>query len=259
VLERALKHRCASGSLGQSALLWAEARYHAALGSYDRVDKFIAPSRFMRDAVVGRLGAGRVVWIPNGIDTSRIDVSPEDEGYALFLGRLSHEKGLDTLLRAHAAGDEKWRLIVAGTGPLHDDLRTRFPRAEFTGHLAGEALKAKLRAAAVVVVPSEWHENAPISVLEAMAYGKPVVASRIGGLPELVRHERNGLLFEPKNAAELSRQVRTLLADRELRKRFGREARRIVDAEYSIQRHAATLLSLYESLMPMPDKVGAWR
>jgi glycosyltransferase involved in cell wall biosynthesis len=87
-----------------------------------------------------------------------------------------------------------------------------------------------------------------------MAHGKPVVASRIGGIPELVRHGCNGLLFEPKNAAELSQQVRTLIADRELRRRFGYEARRIIDAEYSIHRHVAALLSLYESLVLMADR-----
>jgi glycosyltransferase involved in cell wall biosynthesis len=237
--------------------LWAEARYHAAARSYHHVDKFIAPSRFMRDAIARRFGEDKVVHIPNGIDASRVVASEVDDGYVLFLGRLSREKGVETLLQAHAADNGAWRLVIAGTGPLLDELRSRYSLAEFAGHLSGDALKAKLRNASLVVVPSEWHENSPISILEAMAYAKPVVASRIGGIPELVKHGATGFLFEPKDARALSGQVKTLLGDSSLRARLGREARRIVETEYSIQKHGAALLALYQSLMPVPSKVGS--
>jgi glycosyltransferase involved in cell wall biosynthesis len=246
--EALLVQRCADGSIGRSALLWAEARFHAAAGSYQRVDKFIAPSRFMRDAVVARLGEDKVVYIPNGVDTSRIEASRQDEGFVLYLGRLSPEKGVETLLRAHAADNAAWRLVVAGSGPLLGALQSRFPLAEFTGHLTAEALRTRLREASVVVVPSEWHENNPLSILEAMAHAKPIVASRIGGIPELVSHGQTGFLFEPKNTQQLSSHIRMLLSDSDLRAKFGREARRIAETEYSLERHGAALLSLYQSL-----------
>ena len=134
--EAVLKQRCADGSLARSALLWAEARYHALAGSYHRVDKFICPSKFMREAVVRRFGADKVVHIPNGIDASRIDISRHDEGYVLYLGRLSSEKGVETLLRTHAASGARWRLMIAGTGPLLADLQRKYPSAEFGGHIA---------------------------------------------------------------------------------------------------------------------------
>jgi glycosyltransferase involved in cell wall biosynthesis len=248
--EALLQHRCANGSLGQSAILWAEARFHAAARSYHHVDKVIAPSRFLRDAVVQRFGADRVVHIPNGIDASRIEVSDTDHNYVLYFGRLAPEKGVETLLRVHANDQGTWRLVVAGSGPLLESLRSQFPLAEFMGHLSGEDLKAIIRAASFVVVPSEWHENSPISVLEAMAHAKPVVASRIGGIPELVRDKVTGLLFQPKSAAELSIHIKTLLNDPALRSRLGRQGRKIVETEYSLDRHAAALLSLYRGLMP---------
>lgn len=257
--EALLSQRCADGSIGRSALLWAEARYHAAVHSYQHVEKFIAPSRFMRDAVVRRFGEDKVVHIPNGIDASRIEVSWRDEGFVLYLGRLSPEKGVETLLQAHAADNAAWRLVVAGTGPLAQDLKSRFPLAEFAGHLEGDALKARLQDAALVVVPSEWHENCPLSILEAMAHAKPIVASRIGGIPELVRHDETGFLFNPKNAQELSSRIKVLLGDSDLRKKFGGEARRIVETQYSLARHGASLLSLYESLISSsksPSRVG---
>jgi glycosyltransferase involved in cell wall biosynthesis len=257
--EALLTQRCADGSLGRSALLWAEARYHAAVHSYDRVDKFIAPSRFMRDAVAGRFGKDRVIHIQNGIDTTRIRPSDRDGGYVLYAGRLSPEKGVETLLRTHAEDNAAWRLVVAGSGPLLGTLQSRFPLAKFTGHLTGEALQTTLRGASVIVVPSEWYENSPISILEAMAHGKPVVASRIGGIPELVRDGETGLLFEPKRTRDLSSRIRMLLGDSDLRSRLGREARRIVETEYTLQAHGAALLSLYESLIvpiKSQDKVG---
>jgi glycosyltransferase involved in cell wall biosynthesis len=244
-----LSQRCADGSIGRSVLLWAEARYHAAANSYQRVDKFIAPSRFMRDAVVRRFGEDKVVHIPNGIDSSLIEASGQDKGFVLYLGRLSPEKGVETLLQAHAADDTAWRLVVAGTGPLLQDLKSRFPLAEFTGHLTGDALKARLRDASIVVVPSEWHENSPLSILEAMAHAKPIVASRIGGIPELVRDGETGFLFDPKSTQELSCCIRMLLGDSDLRRKLGREARRIVETQYSLTRHGTFLLSLYESLV----------
>ena len=255
--EPLLRHRCADGSLAHSALLWAEARFHAAMGSYDHVDKFIAPSRFMRDQVVRRFGEDKVVHIPNCIDSNRFEVSGEDENYVLFLGRLSPEKGVETLLRAHAADNAAWRLVIAGSGPLMDDLRSRYPLAEFIGQVSGDRLKSTLRGASLIVLPSECHENCPMSVLEAMAYAKPVVASRIGGIPELVRHGATGFLFKPKDSSELSSYVKTLLGDSDMRARFGQEARRIVEAEYSIERHGAALLSLYESLVSARGQGGS--
>ncbi len=257
--EALLMQRCA-GSIGRSALLWAEARYHAAARSYQRVDMFVAPSRFMRDNVVHRLGEDKVIHIPNGIDTSRIQPSEHDEGFVLYLGRLSPEKGVETLLRAHAADNAAWRLVVAGSGPLLEGLRSRFPLAEFTGHLTGNALETRLRRASVVVMPSKARENCPLSILEAMAHAKPVVASRIGGIPELIRDGETGFLFEPNDTQQLSNCIRTLLSDSDLRKKFGRQARRIVETEYSLERHGAALLSLYRRLTASPrtsSKVGS--
>lgn len=129
--------------LGRSALLWAEARYHALLGSYHRVEKFIAPSRFMYEAIVRRFGAAKVIHIPNGIDASRIETSVGDDEYALYLGRLSLEKGVEDLLKAHAAAQGAWRLVVAGTGPLLDEFRRKYPAVEFRGTLRAATLNER--------------------------------------------------------------------------------------------------------------------
>jgi len=243
-----LKHRCAEGSLGKSALLYAEAVVQRRLGNYEKVDRFIAPSRFMRDSVLRRFRPEQVVLLHNGVDPAGIAACGRDEGYVLYFGRLSQEKGIETLLRAHAGARGAWPLVVAGTGPLADELRGRYPSARFVGHLAGEALKRAIAGAVAVVVPSEWHENCPMSVLEAMACGKPVVGSRMGGIPELVAEGKTGLLFNPGNVSELQEKLDTLMAVPALRQLMGKQARVRVAQEFSLDKHNAGLLAIYDSV-----------
>lgn len=244
-----LKNRCSNHSLARRMLLWAEARYHLMVGSYERVTKFISPSRFMRDAVSTRFEADKIACIPNGVRAVEWGGVPPDRGYVLYSGRLSPEKGVASLLEAHASDRGRWRVVVAGTGPLMADLRSRFPLAEFKGHLEGDSLRQQISEASVVVVPSECQENCPLSVLEAMAYSKPVVASRIGGIPEIVRHGETGLLVRPKSPQDLSIAVRRLMDDPELRRRYGRAGRELAMSEYSLDRHGDALIGLYEILV----------
>jgi glycosyltransferase involved in cell wall biosynthesis len=243
-----LINRCCGGSIRDSALLYAEAVVQRWLGSYEKVDRFLAPSGFMRDAALHRFRSDQVVLLYNGVDTAKVEVSARDEGYVLYLGRLSKEKGVETLLRAHDAAGT-WDLVVAGTGPLADDLQKRYPNARFVGQLSGQALKATIGGASAIVVPSEWYENCPMSVLEAMAYGKPVVASRVGGIPELVVDGVTGVLFEAGDASELRQQVSRLMGDASLRVRMGAAGRIRAERQFSIERHNASLMDTYRSLV----------
>jgi glycosyltransferase involved in cell wall biosynthesis len=241
-----VRHRCADGSLGKSALLLAEAWVQRLMGSYERVDRFVAPSEAMRRAVTRhRFPEERVEVVYNGIDCSAIAPSREDGGYALYLGRLSPEKGIETLLAAHAETVPELPLAIAGTGPLLEGLRARWPQAIFLGHLDGSDLERTIRRASLVVVPSQWYENCPMSVLEAMAYGKPVVASDIGGIPELVEHGETGLLFPPGDRAALGDCLLQLMTDPLRRQRLGAAARRRVEGRFSLERHNRAVLGLY--------------
>jgi len=242
-----LMNRCAGGAIADSALLYAEAAIQRWLGSYEKVDRFVAPSRFMRDSALHRFRSEQVVLLYNGVDTE-IDVSARDDGYVLYLGRLSREKGVETLLRAHEAAGT-WDLVVAGTGPLECGLQTRYRNARFVGHLSGRALKATIGGASAIVVPSEWYENCPMSVLEAMAYGKPVVASRIGGIPELVVDGETGVLFELGDADELRSHISRLMGDASLRARMGAAGRIRVETDFSLAKHNAELMDVYQSLV----------
>jgi glycosyltransferase involved in cell wall biosynthesis len=245
-----LTYRCAEGSIAQSATLYMEAIVQRWLRSYEKVDRFLAPSQFMREAVLPRFPADRVKLLYNGVDVTNISASDRDKGYILYCGRLSPGKGAETLLRAHEAAECRWPLVIAGTGPLTDALKSQFTRnVRFAGQLSGETLSTTLAEASLVVVPSEWCENCPMSVLEAMAYGKPVVAARIGGIPELVDDQATGLLFEPGNAEDLRTCLECLMSDASRRAQMGAAGRNRVEAEFSLDKHNAELMAVYQSLV----------
>jgi glycosyltransferase involved in cell wall biosynthesis len=217
------------------------------MGSYESVDVVVAPSDFMRASVSpGRFPSDRVRVIHNGVDTNAIRSSSDDRSYALFVGRLSPEKGVETLLRAHADVSSEIKLKIAGTGPLERAIRGRFPKIELLGHLTGPALEAEFGGASVVVVPSDWYENCPMSILEAMAYGKPVIGSDLGGIPELIVHGKTGFLFPAGDYAQLGSRLLELMGHPEMRRQFGIAARLRAEAQFSLERHNNALLELYQ-------------
>lgn len=244
-----LKHRCADGSLVNSALMYVEAKTHQWLGSYEDLDLLIAPSKFMRDTVVdARFDADKVQVLYNGVDCQKIAAVPQDQGYALYLGRLSEEKGIATLLEAHSQLPNL-ELRVAGTGPLSQELQQRYPSAKFLGHVSGAELEQTIANAATVVVPSEWHENCPMSVLEAMAYGKAVIGSNLGGIPELVEHERTGLIFPHGDVTALAAHLNQITTNQKQRQCWGLEARRRAEQQFSLAQHGQQLLQLYHQVL----------
>ena len=244
-----LRNRCADGSLGKSAVLFAEAFVQKQLGNYEQVDAFIAPSQFMQKSIAHRAPTARIKQLTNGIDVKAINPSNVDEGYALYIGRLVPEKGVETLLKAHANSRLNWPLKVAGTGPLLDDLKAQYNSSIFTGHLSGDALKTMIAQAALVVVPSEWYENCPMSVLEAMAYGKPVIGSRMGGIPELVDDESTGLLYTAGDVNALTAVLDRLMTSSTLRQQMGAAGRRRVTQHFSLDKHNAGLIDIYQFVL----------
>jgi glycosyltransferase involved in cell wall biosynthesis len=246
--------RCHKGSLAVSILSTAEAYFNQHYGKYLQAERLIAPSQFLlRQMLAGRIPADKLCCVPNGIDFSEIEAVPGEGDYCLYLGRLSQEKGVQTLLTAMK--DAPARLRIVGDGPEGLALQAYAHKLELTnvsfeGKKSGQELHDLLRNAAFVVVPSEWYENASMSVLEAMAFGKPVIASRIGGLPEQVEDRCTGILFEPGNSSDLHRAIATMSADWELRRKLGRAARERVQSRFSLDRHCETLLQIYTGSIP---------
>lgn len=243
-----LAKRC-QGSSMQGLLLSLEAYYHKLRHSYEGVDLFLAPSRFMADFMGHRIAKEKIRVLHNGIDVAEYAPSYSDDGYALYFGRLSSEKGLITLLEAHKTLGVGHRLLIVGTGPLADHLGGRHPGVEFLGYKSGKELYNIIDRASYVVMPTECYENCSMVVLESMALGKPVIGSRIGGVPEQIDHGKTGLLFEMGNQHELAEHMRLLYDNSAIRLQFGKAARVKLEKDYSLHDHCTTLENYYLSLL----------
>lgn len=246
----AFRYRCQEGSAGKSLLLSLEAMWQDVTRHYHQLDAIISPSDFLRNILIRKIKDVPVEVIVNGIDDSLQAGDNSDGGYFLYIGRLSREKGVETLARAHEMMQHPIPLKIAGDGPLYQDLYSRFPGAEFLGYQQqGEALNTLIRHAKAVIVPSEYYENCSMSVLEAMSFSKPVVGGNIGGIPEQVRDGIEGRLFEPGNAKALAAILDDLATHPETVQVMGENARQRLEQKYALRVHTASLLALYRQLL----------
>jgi glycosyltransferase involved in cell wall biosynthesis len=172
--------------------------------------KFIAPSNFLKGKMVmGGLDQSNIEVIHNFISASGLPEQSNAGGdYYCYIGRLSSEKGIGTLLKA-AGGLPAYKLKIIGTGPLESDLLLMNKREhiEFLGYKTGNELKNLLSGSRFMVIPSEVYENNPLTIIESLCAGTPVLGSNIGGIPELIKPGFNGMLFEAGNATDLQKNI----------------------------------------------------
>lgn len=249
-----LTGKCMGGSSLASALCAAQLFAHDTLRAYTgTVDRFIAPSWFMADRLVARgIPDWQVVTIPYFVDVSRW---PSDGGevgdYIFYWGQVALGHGIGTLIRA-VAGLPRIKLKIANSG-----MKEQGPRelawelgadnVEFVGYQKEEGIRELLRGSRFVCVPYDSPNSAPAEVLEAFAAGKPVLATNIGGLPEVVREGVTGRLAEPGDVDSLRDAIDKLWHDPSAPE-MGREARRRAENEYSPERHHQMISEVYHSV-----------
>lgn len=215
---------------------------------HDNVDRFLVLTPFGQEKL---LAAGyhqdQIAIVPNPVCVPESCATPSKGRYVAFAGRLSPEKGLDILLAA-ARAEPAITFKIAGSGPILAQARANAPKnVEFLGRLEPEALPEFYRKARVVVVPSTWYEGFGLVAADAMALGLPVIASRIGGLSNVVDDQVTGLLFEPRNVSQLRRHVRDIWHHPEIADRMGSAARQKVIREYSEDAYFSNLMAVYQS------------
>ena len=249
----AFRYRCQEGSAAKSLLLSLEATWQYIAQNYQALDVIVSPSEFLRNELKRSLPDSRIDVIVNGIDDSHTPEAGTDQGYLLYVGRLSREKGVPTLARAHQLMRNNIPLKIVGHGPLYDEMVVDYPNAEFLGYVQqGPALDALIQNARAVVLPSECYENCSMAVLEAMSFARAVVGARIGGIPEQIRHGVEGLLFEPGNAQDLADALDVMAENPAQAHEMGLKGRVRLCQKYSLRKHMDTLLSLYRELLARP-------
>lgn len=250
----AVVQRCNRGHVAASALSAIEATVRDLRFNYlQHIDHFLMVSRFcLEKHVQYRPEIESRSSVLQNFVTAAEHIAPPAPGTrtVLYAGRLSAEKGLDLLCEAFIglpAGLA--RLEIAGTGPLEETLKRRFeqhPAIRFLGRLDTVDLTRKLREAWISVAPSVWYENNPMSVLESMAQGTPVLGASVGGIPELISHGESGWLFAAASLHSLrSGLAEALSIDLERRLSMGRAAWQHVKTHNAPDVHLSKLLSAY--------------
>ncbi len=207
-----LRTKCMKNSRMKSLLATLDAYYWKLSKAYSYIDTIVCPSEFLKSKLdTQKRFADKTVALHNFIEPREAG-EPIVGDYVLEFGHLSRDKGTNTLLEVAKRMPET-RFVFAGYGKAVDDMKD-VPNAEYVGFKTGEELQGLIAGAAVSVYPSEWYENCPFSVIESQMYLTPVIASRMGGIPELVQEGKTGELFEAGNADDLERKIRKLVDDR---------------------------------------------
>jgi glycosyltransferase involved in cell wall biosynthesis len=249
-------HACYRQSRSATSAVAVMLSVHRLLGTWTKqVNRYIALTEFMRQKfIVGGFPAKQVVVKPNFVAP---DPGMGNHGgrYALFVGRLSPEKGVQTLLRAWQHVDGRINLKIAGAGPL-ENLADGAPRGvEWLGQQSREQVFALMKEAFVLVFPAEWYEAFPVTIAEAFATGLPIVASRLGAMAELVQNSRTGLLFTPGDPIDLAATVEWAFAHPNELAEMGRCAREEFKAKYTAERNYQLLRDIYQLVLDRPDSV----
>jgi glycosyltransferase involved in cell wall biosynthesis len=252
-LTHVVLNRCVRDSLAASLIVAVESTLHRCLDTYRKhLDAVVVPSRFFEKKLIEwGWPQEKFCYIPNYIDATLFEPRFEPGGYFLYFGRLAPEKGVATLMRA--AVSAKVSLKIAGLGPEEASLKALQQSLggdiDFMGFQSGQALHDLIQSARAVVLPSEWYENAPMSVLESFAFGKPVLGANIGGIPELVVNGVSGWTFASRDVAELAdllQRVNTL-PQAEVAE-LGRSARAWVEENFHRRGYEQSMLGLYADL-----------
>jgi glycosyltransferase involved in cell wall biosynthesis len=248
-------HGCYRGSRTATASVAGMLAWHRSAGTYSElVDRYIALTEFSRSN-----------FVRCGFDPARIMVKanfvPQDPGerlhegtYALYVGRISSEKGVQTLISAWRQLGKAIPLRIAGTGPLVAELETEIaalgPHVEYLGQIPTDEVMNQMKGAGCLIFPSELYENFPLTLCEAFACGVPVIASNIGAMQEIVADGMTGILFRAGDANDLAAKVARAWDDKIEMRELGKRGRREYELKYTAEQNYQRLMEIYLSVLP---------
>lgn len=251
---RAVTNRCNRGSLARSALSAAETYLSHWLGAEKRIDHFITVSDFQRRKCI-ELGvpAEKMTTVRNFADPTQFVPATNKGSYLLYFGRVEQLKGIFTLLAA-AEQVREVPLWIVGTGDANaqvaEIVKNRgLDHVRLLGFRGGAELHETIRGSMATLLPSEGYDNCPMSVLESLALARPVIGSRIGGIPELIEHGSDGLLVTPGDAEDLAAQMRRLARDPAEAVAMGVAGRRKIETRFNPAIHYQQVAEVYRRVL----------
>ena len=247
-------HRCVKNSYMASFIEVAEKYFHNAFGwEKNLISKFIVPSQFLRNKLMDYgIDPEKIITIPHFVTKTK-GIKKRPGSYILYFGRLTEEKGLLFLINVM----EKLpgiQLKITGRGPLREELekmvrKNRIKNVIFTGFKQGRNLTDIISGSRFTILPSLWYEVFGLSILESFACNKTVLASKTGGIPEVVKDGYNGLLFDPGNMEECKGKILKLWRNAKLRERLEENALRDARMRFSEDKHYGIMIKLYQEVI----------
>jgi len=254
-----LSKKCIKDSYIKSFVGYLEGKWHKDfLKMAEKIDIFLAPSLFIkRKAIEWGIPKEKVIHLPNFINENYISKklkNKKQSNYFLYFGRLSEEKGVEFLIKSFLnILDEfpEWKLKIAGDGPEIKNLKKAFQeneQIEFLGRKNSKELNKIISKAYLTIVPSLWPENFPYSILESNVLAIPVLASKIGGLTELIKHEKTGLLFKSGNRDDLENKIIWSIRNPKKIRKIGEVAQKEVFDKYNSEKYYKRIIKIYERI-----------
>lgn len=236
-------YKCMKGSTLASLIGYKEATTWNRRRLEACTDVFICPSKFMAQKMIqGGFTSKKLIPLCNFIDIDKCKKDTyEKENYYCYVGRLNHEKGVKTLIKA--AQKLPYKLVIIGGGPLSDELKNETTNAniEFIGYKQWDEIKEIVSKARFSVIPSEWYENNPLSIIEAQCLGTPVLGANIGGIPELIDNGITGMIFTSRNVEELTQKIEDMWQHQ-----FNyKEIATISQAKYNSENYYREIMKIY--------------
>jgi glycosyltransferase involved in cell wall biosynthesis len=254
-LWRGVLHGCYRDSRPMTAAVALMLKAHRTLGTWTHsVDGYVALSDFARSKFIdGGLPGQKIYVKPNFVQPDP-GMSTGAGGYALFVGRLSQEKGPATLISAWAKRKITLPLVIVGEGPLRPTLEAQvsaqgLTNITFRGWLPREQTMAMMKEAVFLVTPSEWYETFGMVITEAFACGVPVICSRMGAMKEIVADQSTGLHFTPGDAEDLATKVEWACSHQSRLDDMRRSARREYESRYTAEKNYGRLMEIYDQTM----------
>jgi len=251
----AVKNKCVKNSTTGSLVKYFAWNLHRLMGSISRIDSFVSPSQFtIRKYEEAGFPVDKLHYIPTFIETKGIPFKDTSNGYIIFFGRLVKEKGLEVLLEAYDnITGKKPRLIIIGRqdpAVYADTLIKRYSsNVEFLDFMPKEQIMSIIQGALFAVIPSNYYDNLPNTLLESFACGKAVIASDHGCFHEFVADKGTGILFAPGNAEDLRCKLEWAIENPDAMREMGKRAREVVENEHNPQLHYQKLLDIFSSLI----------
>jgi glycosyltransferase involved in cell wall biosynthesis len=259
-LWRGVRYGCYRGSRPETAAVALTLTIHRKLRTWARiVDCYIAPTEFVRKKFVAAgLPPDKVFVKPHFVDPDPGERTSAGE-YAIFVGRITEEKGLRTLIAAWASLGKRIPLVIVGDGPLRRELEREavqqgVSEVRFQGSLANVDTIKTMKGAKFLIFPSEWYETFGTTIVEAFACGIPVLCSNLGAMQELVADGRTGLQFTPGDPADLAAKVNWAWSHPAEMDEMGRAARLEYEAKYTPKQNIDLLMTAYRFALHGADE-----